>query len=306
MKNGYYLAEACQNTFLIYDGMTLGTLDKKFMQQIHSYLIKENRDDAMILVDGKANGNTLSARMLVLGVDAEMGEFCGNGSRACAAYLFSHYPQYQHFCLVSNRGVHELRRYEDGTYSTHLPHVNFEINPKFIAHPEKFIKNDRFYSFAFEGFHLFYADAIEPHLVVQEEISDDELLELGRAINQQKELFPLGINVNAIRILGTHAIRVRTYERGVQRLTQSCGTGSCCSAAWYLKGQEGRVQVTTMGGQLEITLLNDGIMLKGPAVVETFHLFDKRKESPFRRKRLKNLSSEMSESTTEYDTVLSS
>jgi len=274
MKDGYYLAEAIRNTFLIYDGLKHSSLDQSVMQRIHSCLIKENRDDAMILVDGQVKDNAFFARMIVLGVDGALGEFCGNGSRACAAYLFTHYPQYQNFFLVSNRGTHQLHRYQDGTYSTHLPHVNFEINPKFVALPEKFVKNNQFYSFAFEGKHLFYADAIEPHLIVQEEISDDELEQLGKAINQQKELFPLGINVNACRILNDNAIRVRTYERGVQRLTQACGTGSCCSAAWYLKGREGQVQVTTLGGQLEISFFSEGLKLKGPATIESFRAFE--------------------------------
>src|SRR3990172_4448657 len=274
MTDGYYLAEAIQNTFIIYDGLKHSVLDKAFLLRIHSHLIKENRDDAMILVDGQTKDNAFYARMIVLGVDGEFGEFCGNGSRACAAYLFEHYPQYQKIFLVSNRGTHQLHRYQDGTYSTHLPFVNFEINPKFVAQPEKFERNNSFYSLAFDGKHLFYADAIEPHLVIQEEISDEELEQLGRAINQQKELFPLGINVNACRILKDNAIRVRTYERGVQRLTQACGTCSCCSSACYLKGQEGQVQVTTMGGQLEITLLSDGLRLKGPATLESFRPFE--------------------------------
>ncbi|MBF8263906.1 MAG: diaminopimelate epimerase [Parachlamydiales bacterium] len=274
MKDGYFLAEGCQNTFLIYDAATRRTLDPAFLKWVHSYLIKEKRDDAMILVDGQADGDTFSARMVVLGVDAELGEFCGNGSRACAAYLFSHYPQYINFNLISNRGVHRLLRHSDGTYSTFLPRVNFEINRKFIAKPEMFDKNGRFYSFEFKGKHLFYADAIEPHLIVQEKLSDDELEELGKAVNQLKDLFPLGINVNSCRVINDHAIRVRTFERGVQRLTQACGTGSCCSSAWFLKDEDGRVQVTTLGGQLEIALGPDGLELRGPATIESFHPFD--------------------------------
>jgi diaminopimelate epimerase len=273
MKNGYYLADACHNTFLIWDCIDLPALDESARQCIHSNLLKENRDDAMILISGRPDEDALAVQMLVLGVDGLMGDFCGNGSRACAAYLFSHYPQYRHFYLVSPRGRHHLLRYSDGTYSTQLPPINFNLNSKFIARPNEFSEDGSFYYLTFNAKRLFYADAIEPHLIVENEIGDDELLDLGRAVNQRTDLFPLGINVNAIRILGSHSIRVRTYERGVQRLTQSCGTGSCCSAAWYLKDQTGEVRVTTLGGQLEISLLEDALRLRGPATIEGYQTF---------------------------------
>jgi diaminopimelate epimerase len=270
MNEGYYLAEACENTFLIFDYLNIAALDEPTKRRAHASLIKENRDDAMILIDGQASGDTYTARMLVLGVDGEMGEFCGNGSRACAAYLFSRLPEFTRFFLKSNRGIHQLLRYADGTYSTRLPPINFTINEKFIAKPGSFLGKEGFYSFVFEGKRFYYADAIEPHLVIEEEVDDKELLRLGRLINQQKELFPLGINVNSIRPLGGDAILVRTYERGVQRLTRSCGTGSCCSAAWFLRGKTGMVNVTTLGGHLTITVLDDAIELRGPATIGSF------------------------------------
>jgi diaminopimelate epimerase len=92
-------------------------------------------------------------------------------------------------------------------------------------------------------------------------------------INDQKELFPLGINVNSRHILDD-GVLVRTFERGVQRLTQACGTGSSCTSAWHLKGKEGKVKVTTMGGNMEVTVQRDGIVLRGPATVESFRSFD--------------------------------
>ena len=270
MKNGYYPAEACQNTFLIFDFLTIHSLCDSLKQKALEYLVKEKKDDAMILIDGQEKSDAYYAKMLVLGVDGAFGEFCGNGSRACAAYLFYNYPKYKRFFLVSNRSTHELLRYEDGTYSTQLPKINFELNKKFIGRPELFHKKNDFSSMEFEGKHLIYAEAIEPHLIVEEQISDDELLELGKKINRRADLFPLKINVNAIQTMGQFSIRVRTYERGVQRLTQSCGTGSSCSAAWFLKTRTGTVNVLTLGGTMTITIDSNGLQLKGPANVEKF------------------------------------
>ena len=270
MHDEYYFAEACENIFLLFDYMNVRNLDESALGRIRASLIKEKRNLAMILLDREAKGDTIFAHMLIFGVDGTIREFCPNGSRACAAYLFSRYPEYNHFYLVSNRGIHQLLRYQDGSYSTHLPPIHFEINPKFIAQPDRFSKNDGFYSFVFEGKHFTYADAMEPHLMIQEEIGDQELLRLGKRINELKDLFPLGINVNSCRVLDELSILIRTYEHQVEVLTQSCGAGSCCTTAWYLKGKEGTVKVTTLGGNLEISVLNDGIELKGPATIESF------------------------------------
>lgn len=278
MKNGYFFGEACKNTFLIFDCLSIAKLDEDFIKKAHECLLKEKKDDAMILIDGQAKEDALYARMLVLGVDGTFGEFCGNGSRACAAYLFSNYPQYKRFYLVSNQGTHQLLRYPDGVYSTQLPPIKFELNAKFIGRPDLFHQENGFYSLSFEGKHLIYAEAIEPHLIVQEELNDKELLELGQKLNQRKDLFPLNINVNSIKQIKQNTIRVRTYERGVQRLTEACGTGSSCSSAWFLKNTPGIVQVITMGGSMIISIDSAGLQLKGPAMTEkTFHTFDAEK-----------------------------
>lgn len=263
----YYLAEACNNTFILFDCLSKTEVDQEFLKQAHACLIKEGRDDCLILIDGHVREDAFYARMLVLGADAEMGEFCGNGSRACSSYLHSKYPQFQKFYLIANGRDNLLLRHEDGTYSTKLSSIRFEINEKFIAKPELFQKEDGFYYFSFKGKRLLYAEIIEPHLVVQEEMSDEELLALGRELNQRTDIFPHGMNVNSAKFLQNNALYVKTYERGVQRLTRSCGTGSSASVALYLKGTHGKVKVTTPGGGLEITIGDASLELKGPASV---------------------------------------
>ncbi|MBS0652873.1 MAG: hypothetical protein JSR39_05010 [Verrucomicrobia bacterium] len=268
----YHLAEACQNTFVLFDCLGLskerpgqletaqtelhtpstswkGSVSESLLDWAHSCLQNEDRDDALILVEDRRQGEDLYARMVVLGLDRNLGEFCGNGSRACAAYLFAKYPHFKKFFLVTPFGVHPLKKWGDGTYSIKLPLPSFEINLKFIAAPEVF--------------GMQYVEVIEPHLVIQADLDDEELFLLGKKLNQHKEIFPLGINVNAWHVIGDHHLHVKTYERGVQRLTKSCGTGSIACAASFLK--QGRLKVSTPGGDLEIAIENDGVLLKGPA-----------------------------------------
>ena len=270
MNSGYFTAEACKNTFVLYDRLNLKEVDDNLFKLVHANLMKEDKDDALILIDGKIKGKDFYAKMIVLGQDATFGEFCGNGSRVCANYLFSKYQDMENFYLVSNLGIMKMYKYENNIYAIDLPLVRFVINEKFIAKKELFEKEDEFYFIKLEGKKFYYAEAIEPHLVLQEKVSDKELFELGQKLNQRKDIFPNGININACDIVEENLLKVKTYERGVQRLTQSCGTGSSSSCAIYLKGKKNKVKVQTPGGLLEITLKDNSIELKGPANIEIY------------------------------------
>lgn len=83
-----------------------------------------------------------------------------------------------------------------------------------------------------------------------------------------------GVNVNFVNIRSDNQIQIRTYERGVEDETLSCGTGVTASAIAYhalFKKQSGAVsvQVDSMGGPLEVKFLYDesyrNVRLCGPA-----------------------------------------
>jgi diaminopimelate epimerase len=78
--------------------------------------------------------------------------------------------------------------------------------------------------------------------------------------------FPNGANVNFMEKTAENSIRIRTFERGVEEETLSCGTGATASAAIARKlGLVGEtVEVETRGGPLTI-YLQDGAKMQGPA-----------------------------------------
>jgi diaminopimelate epimerase len=249
----YYLGDACHNTFVLFDRLDASYVDEEFLRQVHQCLIEEKRDDALVLFDAKTQENTVYARMLVLGLDGAIAEFCGNGARVSAAYLCAHYPHFKRHFLMAQTGTYPLINHGNDMYSVKLARPSFILNKKFIADEAFFNDQSRFS----------YVEMLEPHLILQEKLSDEELLEIGKKLNQENHLFPKGINVNAWHILDNSRLFVKTYERGVQRLTKSCGTGSMSCAALYQS--TGTVSVSTPGGPLEIVLQEDGIELKGAA-----------------------------------------
>lgn len=236
----YYLAEACQNTFILVD-LREQVLDEKILQTIHQCLLSEGRDDALLITRSAALNGALYCDMLVLGADGQLGEFCGNGARAIAAYLFAAAPIDTIYLKTRSGFSCKLQKLPDKAFSVSMPHPSFNLQTRFIGDMEKFPLCDP---------PCIFIEMLEPHLVIPRPMSDEELMGWGRKLNQMKEVFPLGINVNACEFVDGKHLFVKTYERGVQRLTRSCGTGAASCAALWLYGSaiEGScIEVMTPG-----------------------------------------------------------
>ena len=95
----------------------------------------------------------------------------------------------------------------------------------------------------------------------------------GREIRNSKEFVKEGINVNFVETISDDTIYVRTYERGVEDETYSCGTGVTAAALISAHNDKGfnRVEVETKGGKLSVEFEKisekefENIWLSGPA-----------------------------------------
>jgi len=115
-----------------------------------------------------------------------------------------------------------------------------------------------------------------PHLVkFTTEIDEIDIVETGRTIRNSDAFAAEGVNVNFVQTLSQDSIQVRTYERGVEDETLSCGTGVTASALLCAHNDNGfnRVEVKTKGGHLSVEFnKNDDehftdIWLCGPAEI---------------------------------------
>jgi diaminopimelate epimerase len=98
-------------------------------------------------------------------------------------------------------------------------------------------------------------DTGSPHYVkFVNNLKSMNVVEMGRDIRNSKLYKEKGINVNFVENIGEDIIFVRTYERGVEDETFSCGTGVTAAAVLSAHNDIGfnRVEVKTSGGPLSV------------------------------------------------------
>ena len=179
--------------------------------------------------------------------DGSEGELCGNGARCFARYLNT-------MELIGNSTEFNTRAgkvyayLKDGMVGIRLGDISrdrIQLNQQLELHHVQ-----HYYSFLEVGV---------PHCVL---FSNGEYLKhyeernkIGREIRYRTDIFPEGVNVNFVILKGPHTIDVQTYERGVEEITQACGTGVVASTliTHLLKGMEPPIEAITQGGKL-ITL----------------------------------------------------
>ncbi len=200
-------------------------------------------------------------RMMYFNADGHESTMCGNGGRCIAqfAYEKGYAGLKQTFTAVD--GPHEAIMKED-TVALSMRPVNEPYHYQ-------------------EGYH--WLDTGSPHIVYFEKYNQEiDVKHKGRSIQSNVQYNKQGINVNFATILGDNAINVRTYERGVEDETLSCGTGVVASAiAYYFQEKDDSpnnalVEVKTLGGTLRVHFqvassnLIENIWLEGP-VAHLFH-----------------------------------
>ncbi|MBI5858621.1 MAG: diaminopimelate epimerase [Sphingobacteriales bacterium] len=185
--------------------------------------------------------------------DGKEGSMCGNGGRCMIKFVYHlgiHREQYK-FLAVD--GPHEAEIDIDGIVSLKMKDV-------------RTIKR-------FHGDYI--VDTGSPHYIkMVNHVMEYEVYKKGSEIRHSKEFEDEGINVNFVELTDEpDKIIVRTYERGVEDETLSCGTGVTASALVCYHNENGfnEVEVKTLGGFLSVEFDKsdetryENIWLCGPA-----------------------------------------
>ena len=213
------------------------------------------------------------AYMRMLNMDGSEGAMCGNAIRCVGKYLYEHQLcDKQHITIETKSGIKKLQLHvQNGKVlevSVHMGKPNFMTSDI----PVIFSKHqmiDEFLNIQGKAYQITCVSMGNPHAVVFcDEIDQLDLEELG-PLFENHEIFPDRINTEFVRIINEHTMQMRVWERGSGE-TMACGTGACAavSAAWAthrLKSNQ-EIEVRLRGGNLYITMCDDGILMRGNCV----------------------------------------
>ena len=208
------------------------------------------------------NSRKADFKMRIINSDGSEAEACGNGFRCIALYAKQKMGYPARFKFESLSGLIEAQ-IKDSRVCVQL------------VKPSQLKKNAGIQVMG-HRLHYSFINTGVPHTVIfVEGISKIDVGGLGRAIRNHADFKPRGTNVNFVEVKNRGQIQVRTYERGVEKETLACGTGSTASAiisslSGYAKPP---VNVKTSGGEiLTVDFKRDGdkisnVTLEGEAKI---------------------------------------
>jgi diaminopimelate epimerase len=165
--------------------------------------------------------------------DGRPSSMCGNGGRCLVKFAYNIGIKKNKYDFIAVDGPHEAEIDDDGTVSLKMKDVD-----------------------GIKGYHGdFILDTGSPHYVKMiEDVMKYDVFRHGKDIRNSNDFAKEGINVNFVQHKDDDEIIVRTYERGVEDETLSCGTGVTASALVCYHNERGFNDVTvhTRGGRITV------------------------------------------------------
>ncbi|WP_026461678.1 diaminopimelate epimerase [Adhaeribacter aquaticus] len=249
MELTFYKYQGTANDFVMVDNRNLH-FDVTNQKLVH--FLCERRigigADGLILLQ---NREGYDFEMVYFNADGRLGSMCGNGGRCTVQFAKQLGVITDKAYFLAADGDHYATISDEGLVSLKMNDV------------QAIECSDDFY----------YLNTGSPHYVsFVEELTNYDVFEKGKNIRYNDRFQAEGTNVNFAELpVETNELFVRTYERGVEDETFSCGTGVTATAiAASYKGLASPVKIKTLGGKLEVSFNRDGekvtdIYLTGPA-----------------------------------------
>ncbi len=173
--------------------------------------------DGLLIIEPSSNPY-YAFKMVYYNSDGSKASMCGNGARCISYYAYELELCEDEVSFETDAGVVKCQIKRTNTVKLKLPEpkdtkLDFVINVNNKEITANFVNTG------------------VPHTVIfVEDIEKVDVNLLGKEIRYHKLFMPEGTNVNFVKVLDKHNLIVRTYERGVENETLSCGTGVTASA----------------------------------------------------------------------------
>lgn len=251
MTTSFCKYQGTGNDFVIFDQMKTATnFSHDQIREICDRRFGVGADGVMLLRPSQ----TSDFKMVYFNADGNESSMCGNGGRCLVHFALSKGYISEKTTFEAIDGIHqaEVLSKNDAVVALHMNDVS-----KLEKYKDGFVLNTG-----------------SPHFVqFINDVEYADIIKEGKAIRYNDDFKTEGINVNLVELID-NGIYVRTYERGVEDETLSCGTGVtasviAASSSGKIKGTSSKVK--TRGGDLEVRFMNTNnvftnIWLIGPAV----------------------------------------
>ncbi|MCD5391106.1 diaminopimelate epimerase [candidate division NPL-UPA2 bacterium] len=192
--------------------------------------------DGLLLLE---NSSQADFRMRIFNPDGSEPEMCGNGARCMARFAHLTGIVGKKMSFETRAGTIEAEIIDGGVKLRMGEPTNMGLNLEIPLE---------------EGKHqLHKINTGVPHAVsFVDNLEEVDVKGLGRQIRRHPQFQPDGTNADFVQVVDGRIIKMRTYERGVEDETDSCGTGAVASAiiAFSLKKvTEVPLRVETRGGE---------------------------------------------------------
>jgi diaminopimelate epimerase len=236
MQIQFYKYQGTGNDFVMIDNRN-NVFDKSNLKAVQQLCDRRFGigSDGLILIE---NIDDLDFNMIYFNADGTQ-SFCGNGSRCAVAFAKYLGIIDKQAMFLSTDGEHEAWINDAGEVSLKMHDV------------ENIEKGDDHY----------YINTGSPHYIVQvDDVKATNVKEAGAAIRYNERFKVEGTNVNFVKFNDSE-LDIRTYERGVEDETLSCGTGvtaAALSLADTNKLSSGVIYVNAAGGNLKVGFKRNG------------------------------------------------
>ncbi len=249
MKIDFYKYQGTGNDFVIIDNRN-DSFPKKNVELISQMC---NRRfgigaDGLIILENHA---TLDFTMHYFNADGNIGSMCGNGGRCIVRFA-------EYLNIVKNQTTFEAI---DGIHEATIDKENISLKMNDVLDIEVSTN------------HVFLDTGSPHHVQLVDDLENYNVKNEGAAI-RYTAYGKTGANINFVETIEKNTFAVRTYERGVEDETLSCGTGVTAVAIALFetnKTSSDKVTLQTKGGMLHVNFNKtdtgySNVYLKGPAL----------------------------------------
>lgn len=191
--------------------------------------------------------------MVYYNSDGNLSSMCGNGGRCIVAFA-------KKLNIIKDKAIFVAA---DGLHEAEINHHFVSLKMSDVSSINKF--DD----------HLFLNTGSPHHVTFVDDVKKVKVKKVGSKIRFGSPYFEEGSNVNFVEQKNENTFIVRTYERGVEDETLSCGTGVTAVAIASHKASKTKndtIFLETPGGKLEVSFKFDNntyknVFLKGKATL---------------------------------------